>query len=163
MFTALLRLMKKKHFHDITVKELAHKAGVSRSTFYRHYSLPIDILTDYLDTHPFGFPTAQIEAMLDEKENIRMFYKYFSENNELISALIQAGMTEFLRDTISKHIRTTFSTQLPVHGYKNQYHIAALVGLCAEILICWHKRGRLESIDEMTEIIFDITSKFDKE
>ncbi|BAE85591.1 TetR/AcrR family transcriptional regulator [Desulfitobacterium hafniense] len=156
LYTALLSLMKKKNIQDITVKELAKKAGVSRTTFYRHYSLPIEVLTDYLDTHPFGIPSSEVEKMLDEKENIRRFYRYFSDNNELVSALIQAGMTELLRDTISRHIQTTFCKQLSVHGYISDYEKIALVGLCQEILISWYKRGMVESVDDMAEIIYDI-------
>ncbi|MDR1136161.1 MAG: TetR family transcriptional regulator [Clostridiales Family XIII bacterium] len=41
---AFYLLMKKKPFHDIRIKEIAEKAGVSRRTFYRHFERKEDIL-----------------------------------------------------------------------------------------------------------------------
>jgi AcrR family transcriptional regulator len=46
---ALLLLMDKKSFKDITVKELAEKAGVDRKTFYRHFESKEDVLRIYTD------------------------------------------------------------------------------------------------------------------
>lgn len=41
---ALLQLMDKKDFSRITVKEIVTKAGVGRSTFYRHFPNKIDLV-----------------------------------------------------------------------------------------------------------------------
>ena len=34
---ALIKLLKEKTIHEISVRELCDKAGVNRSTFYNHY------------------------------------------------------------------------------------------------------------------------------
>lgn len=159
MFLALMGLMRKKDFQSITVKELATKAGVSRTTFYRHYSVPLDILNDYLDSRPFGIELSYIHSMTDEKENIRQFYQYFYDNQELVYVLLKSKMKEYLREVIKRHILFTFSAQLDMHGYENEFQRAALIGLCAEILICWSEQGMNKSIEEMTGIIYSIVSK----
>ncbi len=41
---ALLQILEKKEFKKITIKEIADKCFISRSTFYRHYSSPLDVL-----------------------------------------------------------------------------------------------------------------------
>lgn len=53
---ALIELSLEKDFKDITITEVAEKAGVNRNTFYAHYSNLSDVkdeieekLTDYLD------------------------------------------------------------------------------------------------------------------
>ena len=42
----LLRIMEHKHLDKISVTELCREAGINRATFYRHYSIPRDVLMD---------------------------------------------------------------------------------------------------------------------
>lgn len=42
----LLRLLRRKPLPEITVSELCREAGLNRATFYRHYSVPKDVLTE---------------------------------------------------------------------------------------------------------------------
>ena len=44
---ALLNLMKEKSFFDISISELCHTAGLSRTTFYKFFQ-DKDALLDYL-------------------------------------------------------------------------------------------------------------------
>ncbi len=44
---ALLKLMKKTSLREITVKEIAWEAGVSRRTFYSYYSSKEQLLTEH--------------------------------------------------------------------------------------------------------------------
>lgn len=46
MNEALLKLLEKKNYEFITVKEICEKAGVNRSTFYLHYETMEDLLTE---------------------------------------------------------------------------------------------------------------------
>lgn len=49
MDQALLRLLERKDFAFITVKELCREAEVSRSTFYLHYETVADLLSETAD------------------------------------------------------------------------------------------------------------------
>lgn len=42
--TAFLELLKKKHYAKISVREIAEKANINRSTFYLHYQDVYDLL-----------------------------------------------------------------------------------------------------------------------
>lgn len=46
MDEAFLRLLEKKDFAYITVKEICETAGVNRSTFYLHYETIGDLLAE---------------------------------------------------------------------------------------------------------------------
>ncbi|MBQ8872345.1 MAG: helix-turn-helix transcriptional regulator, partial [Clostridia bacterium] len=46
MDEALIRLLEKKNYEFITVKEICTKAGVNRSTFYLHYETMDDLLME---------------------------------------------------------------------------------------------------------------------
>lgn len=50
MVDALLILMSEKDFQSITVEEIAVKAGVNRSTYYRHFNGKEDIIFYFLDS-----------------------------------------------------------------------------------------------------------------
>ena len=46
MDEALLALLEKKGFEQITIKEICDTAGVNRSTFYLHYENTADLLKE---------------------------------------------------------------------------------------------------------------------
>lgn len=41
LVTALIQLLKEKNLSEITISELASKAGVSRMTYYRNYTTKV--------------------------------------------------------------------------------------------------------------------------
>ena len=47
MVEALLLLMEKKSFEKITIGEITNKAGVNRSSYYRHFNMKEDLLRWY--------------------------------------------------------------------------------------------------------------------
>jgi AcrR family transcriptional regulator len=47
---AIVALASKRPISQITVAELAHRAGVTRATFYNHYSSPLELLIQVLLT-----------------------------------------------------------------------------------------------------------------
>ncbi len=42
----LIRLLEKKSLEKINITELCQEAGINRTTFYRYYELPRDVLTE---------------------------------------------------------------------------------------------------------------------
>lgn len=49
MREALLSLLQEKELNEIAISELCKTADVNRNTFYRHYSIPLDILLEIED------------------------------------------------------------------------------------------------------------------
>jgi AcrR family transcriptional regulator len=45
LLEALLELVKEKNFQDITVQDIADKAGINRTTFYLHFMDKYDLIT----------------------------------------------------------------------------------------------------------------------
>ena len=45
---ALVQLMKRKNFEDISVSEIVKIAGVGRSSFYRNFESKKDVLSYYI-------------------------------------------------------------------------------------------------------------------
>ena len=82
IFTALILLMEQKDYHQITITDIAKKAGVSRMTYYRTYSSKEDILIQYfnkvtqeLSMEIRGFPD------ITPYQLILHFFAFFRVNN----------------------------------------------------------------------------------
>lgn len=45
---ALLQLMNKKNYENITITDIAERAGVTRITFYRNFNTKDDIVKQYV-------------------------------------------------------------------------------------------------------------------
>lgn len=155
LYTAIMRLMREKDVDDITVKELVLKAGVARSTFYRYYTQPMDVLRDYL--RPFNHGNAHLDDKDDKKVYLRRFYQYYTGHSELIYTLVQANKTEFLRETIGCHILEVFSPMMTNKGV-SPFLQKASVGLCVETLILWIVNDRKEKIEEMTDTVHNMVA-----
>lgn len=111
------------------------------------------MLRDYLK--PFNQTNYYLDTRTDEKAYLRRFYRYYAGNRELISALIKAKKTEFLRDTITQHILDVFSSMMGNNG-STFFQQKAIVSLCVEILIVWVNNDRAEKIDEMTDTVHNM-------
>jgi len=46
---ALLSLIELKDIHEVTVSEVCREAKINRTTFYKYFSIPLDILVEYVD------------------------------------------------------------------------------------------------------------------
>lgn len=49
LFDALCGLLKTHALNDITVAELCRQASLNRTTFYKYYAVPMDVLTEHMD------------------------------------------------------------------------------------------------------------------
>lgn len=90
---ALLRLMEKKSFQDITVTEIAHTAGVSRLTFYRNFDSKLDILETYLqnsfETYLAELEQTQIKSL---KDALALCFCYWENDRQIIQLLLKNNL-----------------------------------------------------------------------
>ena len=56
---ALFKLMNEYRFEEISVSDLARKAGVGRATFYRYFKRKEDVLIYYFDHNVMTFRAEQ--------------------------------------------------------------------------------------------------------
>lgn len=108
---ALLELLKEKDVNDITVSELIHLAGVSRSSyyyyFYRPKSILDDMLQDFLKTYAeildslgHSFPGGS-----NQRDAAMRLARHFYEHKTLVSRLFFSNSYEkFHSDLIRLYI-----------------------------------------------------------
>lgn len=87
MDEALIRLLEKKDFEYISIKELCMEAGVNRSTFYLHYENMADLLDETLE-HITG-----------------KFNGYFETDEKSTMKKVECGHTEDLIFITEEHLK----------------------------------------------------------
>src|ERR1035438_7453797 len=103
---ALVKLMHEKPFEEITVQHILDRAGVSRSTFYTHFSDKNDLFLS--DAEEF-FEMAAF-ALSRRKDNsrriapVREMFTHLAEWRPFFDAMVAAGSAAFSR--MPKRCRT---------------------------------------------------------
>jgi len=99
IFIALMILMKKKSFNEISITEITKKAGVSRMAYYRNYTVKEDIITNYLDElFAEYFNTILGYEKHNKYRDTCLYFAYFRKHNELILNLIHCKLTNLILD-----------------------------------------------------------------
>lgn len=105
---ALQDLMQERSFSDISVSELVKAAGVSRATFYRHFSSKGEVLERYISCLIRAYEREIVEgrgfSSYIVPENIVAMASWFEKNAAFVETLLRNHMGDFLREPILKHV-----------------------------------------------------------
>lgn len=155
IFTALTLLMEQKDFNDITITEIAKKAGVSRMTYYRTYSSKEDILIQYFDEMTETLAkTIEKEPTLTPYDVYVQFFAFFQKHSSLIENLVKANLIEMILLHFIQFIEYLFQTvlQLDITDMKTTYQIHYHTGELFALTHCWLQNGKRESPEKMAEL-----------
>ncbi|WP_294577976.1 TetR/AcrR family transcriptional regulator [uncultured Thomasclavelia sp.] len=146
MVTSLFLLMEHQPFTAITISDIAKKAGVNRSTYYRHFNSKEEIVYYF------------VEQVLDE------FSKTISTNIDLYHYLLQLFshlkkyQKEFLllcQNKLSLFYLTALNKNLDIsshQAYLNAYHIGGIFN-CS---LLWFSRNMIDTPEKMAQISLEI-------
>ncbi len=136
---ALFQIMATKPFSDITIREIAVTAGVSRTSFYRNFSTKEDLLIDFITSlYRSFFKTSAVPICLTDLEQVRDFleprFRFVKEHSDIYRALHRNDLLyHFYRQTEDNLILLLCGQDRPL----SPYHRAMLSGACAGIVRCW--------------------------
>ena len=133
MCSALLELMLEKDYAKISIGEIAKKAGVDRSSYYRHFKSKEDNLSS-------------IDFTLYIHSIYMAFYNYKKE----VLLIYHSNLSSLLLDVLSK--RFQFSEIAIEFPLTKQYELSYIIGGIYNNLIFWMSRDMNETPDELTEI-----------
>jgi len=122
IFDALMLLMDEKPYEDITVSDIALKAGVARPTFYRNYNDKDEVVLQYLNR------TFSTEKDDNQNNIILVFdYKYMAKHQKNLKKIIRVISIE----NRNYHALQKYTLSL-IEPYKKQL-------TAEEYLICRYK------------------------
>ena len=151
MATALLELMLEKDYTKISIGEIAKKAGVDRSSYYRHFKSKEDIISFFFDM--------VLKESLDGYTNLSsidftlyihsIYTAFFNYKNEIL-LIHYANLSFLLLDVLSKRFQfSELATQFPL---TKQYELSYIIGGIYNNLIFWMSRDMKETPNDLTEI-----------
>ena len=171
MNNALINLLDKKDFEDITVKEICQTASVNRSTFYLHYENTYDLLKETIENLYKDFFSRYDSNLsmdrINNKSNDDLFlitpkylkpYLSFVYDNKKIFKLMYfknevfngRNMYENWLDKIFKPILSKFNVKNEEEqSYIMLFHLQGLIGLIME----WVKNDCKMPIDDLINVI----------
>ena len=103
----LLRIMERKPLDKISVTELCSESGINRATFYRHYSIPRDVLLDMQKKLAEEVNQQFFQNEInDVKAYLEAFFSFMFERADIIRLFIQnctdEDMLKMVSDTLTR-------------------------------------------------------------
>lgn len=151
LFVGLCQLLKTQTLDEISISRLCKKANVGRSTFYRYYKIPEDVLVD-----KFKYEIQRIMAKNTSKvdnESARMYAIilescFFADKYPtiLFANLITPTMMQNVITRAIKGLNLTFNHQGMHFNYQDEVFLAGGVN---GVLAQWYKDGRKEPVENL--------------
>lgn len=145
---SLLILMESKPFNKITIAQITEKAGVNRSSYYRHFDTKEDIIRFYLMSIMHEYMEIYRQSgNTDFPSYILQMFRTFSEHKRDLMLIHQNGLTYLLLDVLNACFRfddITLSTR------DRQYEAAYHIGGIYNDMRLWMNHKMTETPEEMT-------------
>ena len=172
MDEALLALLEEKDLEYITVKEICHRAGVNRSTFYLHYETIADLVDETLEmiNQRFRsyFPQQEEEILGNmgnrERENLVMvtreyllpYLRFIRDNKKVYRAAFRnpssmQAHTRYgeLKQQILGPILERFEIPAAQRPYYMAYYVEGIIAIVKE----WLRQDCADEVEMIADII----------
>lgn len=150
---ALFKLMSQYAFDEISVTDIARKAGVGRATFYRHFKSKEDIIRYYFERNTKDFVLSQKFYPRCKDDYIaiaRSAFEMFARNIEPFKLIRKARLEYIYLDYLNKMFASTFNNEYSQIGSYAPYLYA---GMLFNVSMAWLDNNCRESVDELAAIV----------
>ena len=153
---AFLNLLKQRPLDQITIREIAGRAGVGYTTYFRHYPTKEMLLDD--------LATEQIDRLFEltmpvlERENTlaacTALCSYVEENRTLWSILLTGGAAGAMREEFLRLCRKVAAYRAPPDSWLPA-ELGVILGVSAtvELLDWWLRQSDPLPVDQIAEIL----------
>ena len=172
MDEALISLLEEKDLEYITVKELCHRAGVNRSTFYLHYETIADLVNETLEmvNRRFlsYFPRQEEEVLgnlggqnreelvLVTREYLLPYLRFIRDNKKVYRAAFRnpRSMQAHTRyGELKQHILGPILERFEIPAAHRPYYMAYYVEGIAAIIREWLRQDCTDEVEMIADII----------
>ena len=145
---AFLQLLKKQKFEDITITDIANKAGVTRVTFYRNFNSKEEIIKNHLDsiTDEFIKSSKILYNPNNFKNYIIKLFTHLEDNKDLGILLYKANIFYFLEYEFNRIFFIKATNKI------EEYHYAFISGGLYNTYYYWIKNNCKETPQELAEM-----------
>ena len=155
----LLRLLNRKPLDKINVAELCKESGINRTTFYRHYNLPSDILKE-MQTEFMETMTDNLKKPLTEN-NFEQMLVYLQEHADIVTLFIQYNSDKEWTDMFRTLHQGICSADVirNLDPETQQLFYTFLSGGTYFLLKQWLMEGIRKTPGEIADIVLNVVNK----
>lgn len=152
---ALLLLLKKKEYKDISITEICKKAGVTRMSFYRNFESKEDILFQKVRTVTDSF--LKESAISYKSDTISSYFiklfTHMKQQTELCNALHKAGLIHMVKDEFDRVFLNTYRQEY------DKYKSVFLAGGIYNVFLFWFADNCRDNPEDLAKRLDDILMK----
>jgi AcrR family transcriptional regulator len=156
LYAALLSLLEEKAFDQITIREIAARAGVGYATFFRRYP-DKEALLHELAAREISELLAMAEPILytvDSRASAQALCAYLWEHRKLWEALLTGGAAAILKDEFVRKAQENAAARSSKESWlPGDLSVVFSVAATIEILAWWLKQSNPPSSKRMAEIL----------
>ncbi len=146
---ALLILIRKKEWQDISVTEICEKAGVTRMSFYRSFTGKEDVLRKQIVRVTDQFMAESgIDFLRDSREDYLLkLFRHVTRYRERLQVIYRAGLIHFVQEEFDRVMLAHYADRY------SDYQTSFLSGGIYNVFLLWLKKGCLETPEEMARMV----------
>ena len=172
---AIIVLLEKKTFENITIQDISSEAMINRGTFYTYYKDKYELIESYQesmmnDIEQLLYKNITGSSFKDVEENrlketILHLFQYLEEHRSRVLVIANSLGSAELAKYFSQHMFDFYKIKSREFGVEldseifTDYLITYVTNAHIGILLKWLKEGCTESIEEMTMFIETFTIK----
>lgn len=152
IYKAFILLLEKNNFNDISVCDIAQKAGVSRMSFYRNFASKEDLVFKGLE-ELFKKVHDQVEnnEIKSQYTIAKSLFEVFRPLKNCLASFQNSNISKSFTDMIAEKL----SKNLP-NDYMNKtsrYIAIFYIGAVSTTLLAWLRNGAEEEPEDMAKLI----------
>lgn len=149
----LLILMSDREFQSITIEEIVKKAGVNRSTYYRHFNSKEDIIYYFLDSIINEYLEKIRLKNPDLKTYLQNMFSHYMKYKKQILTIYHSGLSSIFLKVLEKYFYAQIDSSQPL---EEQHKVSFYIGGIFGHLLLWFSRDMQESPEEMTKYALSV-------
>ena len=163
---ALIELLFDKTYSEITVADIAKKAGISRGTFYQHFLDKDDLATTISDETSERFWNILSKGNLDKPDKILESLKCIKDDAKHFKVISQAPHVEFsktVRVLLERLVTTNVNLKNRIKQKSKITDDLIIEAFCASfesIIFAWIESDFKKSPEEISDIIVKLEELF---
>lgn len=153
--TALFKLMNENDYNNISITDIAKKAGVSRITYYRCFNSKDDIIKQYFYLKMEDYNTSLVykpRSKEDYYDVIINVLKRMKENKEVFKLLLKANLENLFLDFLNEGFKEDFKDM----EIDNSFLSYCYSGMYYNVTIAWVKEDCLTPTKTVAEAIYKV-------
>jgi len=157
LMKGLTKCLQNHRMSEISVSDLCSVSGVSRSTFYRMFDTPLDLL-EYTSNYYVERAIADYSEEVFKTEEDFVLYSliYWNNHTDLLEAVVNCGRIDIIRKSFESHSEMLLPLmENQFNENELEYVKAGVAGLLTSLITLWIERGKKET----PALIFELYKK----